>query len=180
MKQEISHRTPPSGHRHSNIGAQGIHTEEGREAFLAQPLPQHDSAHGSADGVDEDYDEEVAVDFRARGGASAQLRSPTAARTGAASSGNVGNVKPSGNVSTGAGSSDAVKGAGRGAALMRRYEGNQHPAPPSVPAPAPAPVPVPAPSPSSAVLRRGVTAPAAPGPANVGAEADAALEETDL
>lgn len=204
VKQELSHRTPPTGHHHSNIGAQGIHTVEGREAFLAQPLPTSDSGHGSHnDEDDEDYDEEIAVDFKSSrsspkvgaptsssvvstsGSARAvQLRNPTSAAATAVGGGTTGGT--TGNAAA------PVQGAGRGAALMRRYEGNQRPAalasataPPVPPATA-ATVTASRPSTTSAV----VAAAASRSTGNInargggggggGGDHQAELEETDL
>lgn len=164
MKQEISHRTPPIGHRHTNIGAQGIHTEEGREAFLAQPLPTSDSGHG-----DEDYDEEVAVDFKQSRGSSSpakeaavQLRNPTAAvSTSLKPATTTSGVKAAG-AQQGGESKSGGRGAGRGAALMRKYEGNQRPVQPA---------------PTGAVISNNKSSAAA---TRAAAESEPAMEETDL
>lgn len=51
MKQEWTHRTPPSGHTASDIGSRGVHTFEGREAFLAQPLATSEEEIDAEQGV---------------------------------------------------------------------------------------------------------------------------------
>jgi hypothetical protein len=142
VRKEATHRQAPSGSGGgSDIGARGIHTEEGREVFLAAPLrttSDHGSSHGRGSAGSEGSDDEEVVTF-ARAGTSFQRDSGNAGPAAAAgrvatskagpTQGSGYNVSRSAAPATAAGNTDAAGGAkvgaGRGAALMRRHEGAQ-------------------------------------------------------
>jgi hypothetical protein len=126
VRKEVTHRSAPPGLGQSDIGSRGIHTGDGREAFLSAPLPTTSDHYGS-DGSGED-DEEVAVTFhhraaeetkRAASPAPASAYAPASAPASSSKS-NLDRQKE-----TYASPSKTTTGVGRGAALMRRYEGNQ-------------------------------------------------------
>ncbi len=131
MKQEWTHRTPPSGHTASDIGSRGVHTFEGREAFLSQPLPTSEEEvdveqgvrgaayarsnnHGNNHGrerKESSSDEEVSLDFQT---ISTIRRSQEAMDRPAAAT-----ASSSANYTS---QSENNKAKGRGAAIMRNHE----------------------------------------------------------
>jgi hypothetical protein len=137
VRKEATHRQAPSGSGGgSDIGARGIHTEEGREVFLAAPLrttSDHGSGHGRGSAGSEGSDDEEVVTF-ARAGTSFQRHSGNAgSAAGRVATSKAGSTQssnyegPSAAPATAAGNGSSAEGAkvgaGRGAALMRRHEG---------------------------------------------------------
>ena len=133
MKQEWTHRTPPSGHTASDIGSRGVHTFEGREAFLSQPLAtseeevdveqgvrgaayarsNNNRSNGGRERKESSSDEEVSLDFQT---ISTIRRSQEAMERPAA---------PASTTTTSdnhASQSENAKAKGRGAAIMRNHE----------------------------------------------------------
>eukprot|EP01032_Pedospumella_encystans_P014832 gene14832-17010_t len=131
VKQEWTHRTPPSGHTASDIGSRGVHTFEGREAFLSQPLAtseeevdveqgvrgaayarSNNRSNGGRERKESSSDEEVSLDFQTistiRRSQEAMER-PAAPASTAASDNHTSQ-------------SENNKAKGRGAAIMRNHE----------------------------------------------------------
>ena len=124
----MTHRAAPSSTAGggSDIARRGIHTEEGRETFMAQRLPTSSDHDEQSAG---DSDEEIAVTFnpapsslRSAGNSpDKQLQNRVAATESTEA------PPPQQQQEYGVA---GVRGAARGAALMRRYEGNQRSVPP--------------------------------------------------
>jgi hypothetical protein len=141
VRKEATHRQAPSGSGGgSDIGARGIHTEEGREVFLAAPLrttSDHGSSHGRGSAGSEGSDDEEVVTFARAGTYQRDSgNAGPAAAAGRVATSKAGPTQGSGyNVSRSAAPATAARnadtasgakvGAGRGAALMRRHEGAQ-------------------------------------------------------
>ena len=175
VKQEFTHRTPPAGHTASDIGSRGVHTFEGREAFLAQPLPTSEDEEGGGGGSDE----EVAVEFH-RTPPRPSAATTTTTRTSAVEL----SSRPPATVAT----EDTNRIKARGAAMMRNHEAQRFAAAnrstPSAPPPPPASTTTPAVTqPSSghdrdAKLDRAVAAQEMGGESH--SESEAEFEEADL
>jgi hypothetical protein len=127
VRKEVTHRSAPSGLGRSDIGSRGIQTGDGREAFLSAPLPTSSDHYGS-DGSADEEDEEVAVTFHHRA-AEESKRSASPAQAPLSTSGSAPASASKGYLDRQkekyASPNKATAGVGRGAALMRRYEGNQ-------------------------------------------------------
>lgn len=137
--KEVTHRSAPAGSGSGiDIVNRGIHTEDGRDAFLASPLPTCSEHGGDAyAGEHSDSDEELTVSFsspRDPTGAVLVNNAPTQLNNSVQNTITTPPTLPlprpemtdSNNQKTKRSGEELrnSRGSGRGAALMRRYEGN--------------------------------------------------------